>query len=172
MILPPSNSTRQLVRRTHAKCLEQLGRVYAAITTLWVEEQRRAERGLPAKPEESFDSTTKAGAAVDAAAPFGLASQKAAMARMFAIRNKLNSTKVANLQASFELTLRGDWPQAEYFRLLRLQLALLQALGQLGLALARLEPNWRRQLVHETAFLNQPLVRWTPSGFCLPRCRP
>ncbi|GAA5877972.1 hypothetical protein JCM3774_004770 [Rhodotorula dairenensis] len=168
MILPPANSTRRLVRRTHAKCLEQLGRVYAAITTLWVEEQRLADRGRGgSKHDQSFDSATKAGTAVDAAAPFGQASQKAAMARMFAIRNKLNSTKVANLQASFELTLRGDWPQAEYFRLLRLQLALLQALGQLGLALARLEPNWRKQLVHETAFLNQPLVADVTSTFTM-----
>lgn len=155
MILPPANSTRKLVRRTHAKCLEQLGRVYAAITTLWVEEQRREDR-LRAKQVDSFDSTTKNDSSD--AAPFGQASQKAAQARMFAIRNKLNSTKVANLQAAFDLTFRGDWPQAEYFRLMRLQLALLQALAQLGLALARLEPEWRKQLVHQTAFLNQPLV--------------
>lgn len=155
MILPPANSTRKLVRRTHAKCLEQLGRVYAAITTLWVEEQRREDR-LRAKQVDSFDSTSKDDSLE--VAPFGQASQKAAQARMFAIRNKLNSTKVANVQAAFDLTFRGDWPQAEYFRLMRLQLALLQALAQLGLALTRLEPEWRKQLVHQTAFLNQPLV--------------
>lgn len=54
--------------------------------------------------------------------------------------------------------MKGDWPKQEYFRLLRLQLALLQALGQLGQALVRLEPKWRKRIVQETAFLNQPLV--------------
>ncbi|KWU42289.1 hypothetical protein RHOSPDRAFT_36164 [Rhodotorula sp. JG-1b] len=164
MILPPANSTRKLVRRTHAKCLEQLGRVYAAITTLWVEEQRREDR-LRAKQVDSFDSTTKNDS--PDAAPFGQASQKAAQARMFAIRNKLNSTKVSNVQAAFDLTFRGDWPQAEYFRLMRLQLALLQALAQLGLALTRLEPEWRKQLVHQTAFLNQPLVADVTTTFTM-----
>lgn len=150
MILPPTNSSRRLVRRTHAKCLEQLGRVYAAVTSLWIEEQRRQDR--QAKPVESRD-----GEAVEDA-PFGEAAQKAARARLFAIRNKLNSTKVANAVAGLELTLRGDWPKNEYFRLLRVQLGIMQALGQLGQALVRLDPVWRRQLVHETAFLNQPLV--------------
>ncbi|BGP57915.1 hypothetical protein JCM8202v2_005569 [Rhodotorula sphaerocarpa] len=150
MILPPTNSSRRLVRRTHAKCLEQLGRVYAAVTSLWIEEQRREDR--QAKPVELPNGE----GCEDA--PFGEAAQKAARARLFAIRNKLNSTKAANAVAGLELTLRGDWPKNEYFRLLRVQLGIMQALGQLGQALVRLDPVWRRQLVHETAFLNQPLV--------------
>ena len=72
---------------------------------------------------------------------------------------KLNSSRIAIEQAAFEPSLRGDWPKDNYTRLLTLQLALLQALAQLAQALIRLDHTWRERLVHETAFLNQPLVR-------------
>ncbi|GAA5970998.1 hypothetical protein JCM8115_004766 [Rhodotorula mucilaginosa] len=162
MILPPAYSSRTLVRRTHATCLEQLGRVYAAITTLWIEEQQ-LDDDFVAKEDRS----SGAGKSTDEVAPTSLATQRAARARIIAIRRKLNGAKLTAEQAVFELSLRGDWPVAEYKRLLRYQLGLLQSLSQLGRALVRLEPRWRKRLVHETAFLNQPLIADVTTSFSL-----
>lgn len=156
MILPPAYSSRKLVRRTHATCLDQLGRVYAAITTLWIEEQQLDDE-LTAK--EAHSLSTAGYSTVEETAATSLATQRAARARIIAIRRKLNGAKVTADQAVFEFSLRGDWPIEEYRRLLRFQLGLLQSLSQLGQALVRLKPKWRKRLVQETAFLNQPLVR-------------
>lgn len=134
------------VRRTHARCIEELGQLYTSIVSSWIEEDVR---------------TTKEGesAGEDGYRVFTPAFHKAARARMLALRVKLNASKTTIFQSSYEPSLRGEWPQDQYLHLLMLQLGLLQALGQLGQALIRLEPEWRRQLVQDTAFLNQPLVR-------------
>jgi hypothetical protein len=138
MLLPPV-STRTLVRRTHATCINELGRLYTTIVSSWIQ-------------ESAADSDTES-------TPFSPTAQKTARARMLALRVKLNSTAAAIEQAGYEVGLRGDFPADEYTALLALQLQMLQALGLLGQALVRMSPEWRLALVHETAFLNQPLVR-------------
>ncbi|GAA5980157.1 hypothetical protein JCM11641_006931 [Rhodosporidiobolus odoratus] len=150
MLLPPV-STRLLVRRTHATCIHELGRLYTLIISAWLKE----EHSLP-------DSTVEA-----TSSGFSPAAREAARARMLAVRVKLNATQPAILQASWEISLRGDWPKEEHSQLLTLQLGMLQALAQLGQALVRLSPEWRRALVHETAFLNQPLIADVTSTFSL-----
>ncbi|BGP73444.1 hypothetical protein NBRC10513v2_006855 [Rhodotorula toruloides] len=152
-LLPPQSS-RVFVRRTHARCIEELGQLYTSIVSSWIEEDVR---------------TTKEGesAGEDGYRVFTPAFHKAARARMLALRVKLNASKTTIFQSSYEPSLRGEWPQDQYLHLLMLQLGLLQALGQLGQALIRLEPEWRRQLVQDTAFLNQPLIADVTSTFYL-----
>lgn len=82
---------------------------------------------------------------------------------MLALRLKLNSSKIAIIQSTYEVNLRGDFPKEEYLEMLKVQIHLLQALGQVGHALVRLDRVWRKRLVSTTAFLNQPLVRLSPS---------
>ncbi|BGP35025.1 hypothetical protein JCM10296v2_006855 [Rhodotorula toruloides] len=153
MLLPPQSS-RVLVRRTHARCIEELGQLYTSIVSSWIEEDVR---------------TTKEGesAGEDGYRVFTPAFRKAARARMLALRVKLNASKTTIFQSSYEPSLRGEWPQEQYLHLLMLQLGLLQALGQLGQALIRLQSEWRRQLVQDTAFLNQPLIADVTSTFYL-----
>ncbi|BGP43100.1 hypothetical protein JCM10449v2_007124 [Rhodotorula kratochvilovae] len=151
MLIPPQSS-RRLVRRTHATCVQELGRLYTAIVSEWLSEERYGESSAASAAGE------ESGAGKEEE-PFSSASRQVGRARMLALRVKLNSSRVVIEQAAFELSLRGDWPKENYHRLLTLQLALLQALAQLGQALIRLDHDWRSRLVHETAFLNQPLVR-------------
>jgi len=79
---------------------------------------------------------------------------------MLALRLKLNSSRIAIFQATYEINLRGDFPQEAYLELFRTQMHLLQALGSVGHSLMRLDRTWRKRLVSTTAFLNQPLVRF------------
>ncbi|GAA5844609.1 hypothetical protein JCM11251_002242 [Rhodosporidiobolus azoricus] len=157
MLLPPA-STRLLVRRTHATCMHELGRIYTIIISEWLREEQRYRPQEDQAPSSSLPS---------GAGSFSPALRKTARARMLALRVKLNSTRAAIVQAPYEISLRGDWPEDEYLRLLTLELALLQALAQLGQALVRLAPEWRRALVNETAFLNQPLIADVTSTFSL-----
>lgn len=138
MLLPPQSS-RVFVRRTHARCIEELGQLYTSIVSSWIEEDIRGAQADDRVFTQGY--------------------RKAARARMLSLRVKLNASKANIVQSSYEPSLRGDWPQDQYMHVLMLQLGLLQALGQLGQALIRLDPEWRRQLVQDTAFLNQPLVR-------------
>ncbi|EMS18110.1 uncharacterized protein RHTO_06690 [Rhodotorula toruloides NP11] len=153
MLLPPQSS-RVLVRRTHARCIEELGQLYTSIVSSWIEEDVRATKEGESAGEDGYRVFTPA-------------FRKAARARMLALRVKLNGSKTTIFQSSYEPSLRGEWPQDQYLHLLTLQLGLLQALGQLGQALLRLEPEWRRQLVQDTAFLNQPLIADVTSTFYL-----
>ncbi|GAA5916631.1 hypothetical protein JCM5296_002963 [Sporobolomyces johnsonii] len=145
MMLPPVSSSRQLVRLTHSTCISELGRIYTGIISAWLGEEQSSE----------------------SASGFSLSAQKAARARMLALRLKLNSSRVSILQSTYEISLRGDWPKSEYLDLLRIQLHLLQALGQVGHALVRLDSEWRRKLLNTTAFLNQPLIADVTSTFSL-----
>ncbi|GJN93345.1 hypothetical protein Rhopal_006398-T1 [Rhodotorula paludigena] len=163
MIIPPQSS-RRLVRRTHATCIEELGRIYTAIVSAWLSEDELHHRD--GSVEHSREPSISDG-------PFSPASRQVARARMLALRVKLNSSRVAIEQAAFELSLRGDWPKDSYHRLLKIQLALLQAFAQLGQALIRLDHDWRSRLVHETAFLNQPLISLALRQGCpLPEATP
>ncbi|GAA5938678.1 hypothetical protein JCM1841_000639 [Sporobolomyces salmonicolor] len=145
MMLPPVSSSRQLVRLTHSTCISELGRIYTGIISAWLGEEQSGA----------------------SASGFSLSAQKAARARMLALRLKLNSSRVSILQSTYEISLRGDWPKPEYLDLLRIQLHLLQALGQVGHALVRLDSGWRRKLLNTTAFLNQPLIADVTSTFSL-----
>lgn len=123
------------MRRTHATCIRELARLYTVVLAAWLREEHLS--------------------ATEAFAP---AEQKRARERMLALRLKLNANRVALGQASYELSLRGDFPLEAHTRLVTTQFVLLQALAQLGQALVRLDPRWRTQLVQHTAFLNRPLI--------------
>ncbi|GEM12833.1 fusaric acid resistance-like protein [Rhodotorula toruloides] len=153
MLLPPQSS-RVFVRRTHARCIEELGQLYTSIVSSWIEEDVRSTKEGESAGEDGYHVFTPS-------------YRKAARARMLALRVKLNASKPTIFQSSYEPSLRGEWPQDQYLHLLMLQLGLLQALGQLGQALVRLDPQWRRQLVQDTAFLNQPLIADVTSTFYL-----
>lgn len=150
MMFPSPQSTRLLVRRTHATCIDQIGRLYAATLSAWLSEERRSSAQENGATVENLDDHLPSA--------FTQSVQKTARARMLAIWTKLNGTKASILQSSYELSLRGDWPKKEYLHLLETQLSLVQALAQLGQALTRLDPHWRRTLVKQTAFLNPNLV--------------
>lgn len=146
MLVPPQ-STRLLVRRTHATCIDRIGRMYAATLSAWLSEERHdaAELNGTELPEEHPSVFTES-------------LQKSARSSMLAVWVKINGSKAAILQSSYELSLRGDWPRREYLHLLETQLGLVQSIAQLGSALTRLDPAWRRTLVRSTAFLNPNLV--------------
>ncbi|GAA6023484.1 hypothetical protein JCM10207_006212 [Rhodosporidiobolus poonsookiae] len=152
MLLPPQ-STRLLVRRTHATCIHELGKLYGTIVSAWIQ-------------EDAGSSSSTAEPEADGGA-FSASKRKAARARMLALRLKLNSTQPAIIQSTYEISLRGDWPKKEYQQLLTMQLGLLQALAQLGQALTRLDREWRTRLSRETAFLNRPLIADVSSTFAL-----
>lgn len=154
MLLPPQ-STRRLVRRTHATCIQELARVYTLVISAWLREER-------------YDQVVAAsGVAGAGPVPFAPAQQKRARERMLALRLKLNDNRIAVMQASYELSLRGDYPKGPHMLLVTTQFVLLQALSQLGQALVRLDSKWRTQLVHRTAFLNQPLIADVSSSMAL-----
>ncbi|GAA5846614.1 hypothetical protein JCM3766R1_005784, partial [Sporobolomyces carnicolor] len=92
---------------------------------------------------------------------------KAARAKMLALRLKLNSSRIAIVQSTYEVNLKGDFPKQDWLEMFRVQLHLLQALGQVGHALVRLDKVWRKRLVVSTAFLNQPLIADVSSTFAL-----
>lgn len=153
MLFPRPQTTRQLVRRTHATCIHEIGRLYGAIISGWISEELKSR---PAKSAE--EKVNNQDDHLPSSSISSLAIQHAARARMLALWNKLNSTRERIRQSAYEPSLRGDWPQEEYTRLLDVQLQLVQALAQLGSALTRLGPGWRRVLVRRTAFLNCNLV--------------
>ncbi|GAA5871160.1 hypothetical protein JCM8547_001473 [Rhodosporidiobolus lusitaniae] len=159
MLLPPV-STRLLVRRTHATCMQELGKLYTTIISAWLreEQQEHGKNGTASSDEKEPNALSTS---------FSPAAQKAARARMLAVRVKLNTTRPAIEQSTYEISLRGDYPEDEYLQLLGLQLQLLQALAQLGQALVRLAPEWRKALVRETAFLTQPLIADVTTTFSL-----
>ncbi|GAA6063210.1 hypothetical protein JCM10212_006843 [Sporobolomyces blumeae] len=148
VMLFPAQSSRVYVRKTHATTIQALGRVYTGILSAWVRDS----------------ATTGDDKDVEA---FSKPAQNAARAKLLALRVKLNASKIAIIQSKYEVSLRGDWPQDEYFELFRIQMHLLQALSQVGHCLSRLDPVWRRRLVTTTAFLKQPLVADTTATFAL-----
>ncbi|KPV71578.1 uncharacterized protein RHOBADRAFT_31005 [Rhodotorula graminis WP1] len=154
-LLIPPQSSRRLVRRTHATCVHELGRLYTAIVSEWLSEEGYDES---ASVDRERDGSKEGADLRERDEPFSAATRQVGRAKMLALRVKLNSSRIAIEQAAFEPSLRGDWPKDNYTRLLTLQLALLQALAQLAQALIRLDHTWRERLVHETAFLNQPLL--------------
>ncbi|GAA5854342.1 hypothetical protein JCM9279_004726 [Rhodotorula babjevae] len=163
-LLIPPQSSRRLVRRTHATCVSELGRLYTAIVSEWLSEEGYDES---ASVDRERDGSKDGADLREKEEPFSAASRQVGRAKMLALRVKLNSSRVAIEQAAFEPSLRGDWPKDNYSRLLNLQLALLQALAQLAQALIRLDHTWRERLVHETAFLNQPLIADVTTTFTL-----
>lgn len=168
MVIPKPQSTRQLVRRTHATCIDEIGRLYSAIVSGWILEETESPHCRKNLKEEGkeidsdrfgSDKHERAEqASVHLSSPFSLAVQKAARGRMLALWTKLNGTRARIIQSTYEPSSRGDWPREEYTRLLDTQLQLAQALAQLGSSLTRLGPRWRRILVRRTAFLNPNLV--------------
>ncbi|KAK4052703.1 hypothetical protein OIV83_001990 [Microbotryomycetes sp. JL201] len=160
MVFPRPQTTRALVRRTHATCINEIGRLYAAIISGWISEDRHDEEMTEDEPLMK-DSEAKSRSA------FGQHVEKAARARILAVYLKLNGSHQHIVESAYEPSLRGDWPQAEYLELLQAQLTLLQAVGQIESGLLRLEPEWRRQLTHATAFLHSELVADVVATFFL-----
>lgn len=154
MMLPTPTSARLVVRRTHATCIEEVGRLYAGVVGSWLREEHIDEAVLSGEKGEKAASV----AAPDPS-PFSVEMQKRSRARMLALYVKLKGIKTSISQAGFEVSLRGDWPEREYSELLERQLAVVGALSQVGLSLIHLDPTWRRLLVTRTAFLNPNLVR-------------
>lgn len=150
MLFPTPQSTRLLVRRTHATCIDEIGRIYSAILASWLSEDRRDEAKASDVDRETLDHHVPSA--------FTVSVQKAARARMLALWVKLDGTRVNILQSSYEISMRGNWPKKEYLDLLRTQLTIVQGLAQLGQALVRLDPAWRKIIVRSTAFLNPNLV--------------
>lgn len=148
MLFPSPQSSRLLVRRTHATCIDEVGRIYSAIIGAWLAEDRLDTSSALSSSDSKRDVS-----------PFSLLAQKKARARMLALYVKLGEIRLSIEQAGFEISMRGDWPQKTYNKLLETQLRVLEALAQLGGALVRLDPEWRRLLVRKTAFLNPNLVR-------------
>lgn len=107
-----------LVRRTHATTISELGRVYASILSAWIR-----EGNLPEEADDA-DAPTSSG--------FSKHATKAARAKMLALRLKLNSSRIAIVQSTYEVNLKGDFPKQDWLEMFRVQLHLLQALGQVG----------------------------------------
>ncbi|SCV69224.1 BQ2448_2244 [Microbotryum intermedium] len=98
---------------------------------------------------------------------FTPAVQKEAREILLATWAKLIGTTQHIKESKYELSLRGDWPAAEYKSLLRAQIIMMQALGALGLGLTHLEPAWRKMLIRSTAFLHPNLISEVSSTFAL-----
>ncbi|KAM0786792.1 hypothetical protein ACM66B_002226 [Microbotryomycetes sp. NB124-2] len=160
MLFPRPQTTRALVRRTHATCINEIGRLYAAIISGWISEDQHDEETVEDEP------LIKSGGAQSPSA-FGQHVEKAARARMLAVYLKLNGSRQHIIESAYEPSLRGDWPREEYLELLQTQLTLLQAVGQIESGLLRLEPEWRRQLTHSTVFLHSELVADVVATFFL-----
>ncbi|GAA6009109.1 hypothetical protein JCM11491_005752 [Sporobolomyces phaffii] len=152
VMLVPTQSSKVLVRRTHATTISELGKVYANILSAWIREGKLPDKADADEPTSSA---------------FTSHASKAARAKMLALRLKLNSSRIATIQSTYEVNLKGDFPKEEYLELFRIQMHLLQALGQVGHSLMRLDPLWRKRLVATTAFLNQPLIADVSSTFAL-----
>ncbi|KAM0749035.1 hypothetical protein T439DRAFT_327526 [Meredithblackwellia eburnea MCA 4105] len=157
MLFPKSVSARHLVRRTHATCIEEIGKIYAAVVGAWLREQQTDE----------IEDSKALGEDKAEASPFSVATQKQVRARMLALFLKLRGIKMSIGHAGFELSMRGDWPIKEYTSLLEHESAILQALSQVGLSLVHLDAEWRRLLVVRTAFLNPNLIADVTSSFYL-----
>lgn len=142
MMFPSPQSARLLVRRTHATCVDEVSRLYVEVIGAWLAEERIERSGNPDNEDEPFSETA----------------QNIFKAQLLALMVKLRGIRTYISQAGFEVSLRGDWPAEEYGALLTSQLATLEALAQLGVALVRLDGRWRRKLVTTTAFLNSNLV--------------
>ncbi|GAA5900035.1 uncharacterized protein JCM6883_006070 [Sporobolomyces salmoneus] len=152
VMLIPTQSSKVLVRRTHATTISELGRVYANILSAWIKEGNLPEETENDEPTSSAFSTHAA---------------KAARAKMLALRLKLNSSRIAIIQSTYEINFKGDFPKEEWLESFRVQMHLLQALGQVGHSLVRLDRTWRKRLVSTTAFLNQPLIADVSTTFAL-----
>ncbi|SCZ97335.1 BZ3500_MvSof-1268-A1-R1_Chr4-2g07145 [Microbotryum saponariae] len=163
MLFPGHQSSRLLVRKTHATCIGEIGRIYMALLSHWIAEDRHdaqkhsSEELVQPRPEATsleFDAFTPA-------------VQKEAREILLATWAKLIGTTQHIKESRYELSLRGDWPAAEYKSLLRAQVIMMQALGSLGLGLVRLEPAWRKMLIRSTAFLHPNLISDVSSTFAL-----
>ncbi|GAA5839652.1 hypothetical protein JCM5353_003329, partial [Sporobolomyces roseus] len=152
VMLLPTQSSKVLVRRTHATTISKLGRVYSGILSAWIKEGALSDEPAADEPQSIAFSTHAA---------------KAARANLLALRLKLNGARIASIQAQFEISLKGDFPQEAYLSMFITQMHLLQALGSVGHALMRLDRTWRKRLVSTTAFLNQPLIADVSSTFAL-----
>ncbi|KAK4057506.1 hypothetical protein OIO90_001575 [Microbotryomycetes sp. JL221] len=168
MIFPRPQTTRALVRRTHATCIHELGRLYAAVISGWLSEDRHDDEqdDYTVMGEKSGHAENKR-EGVQLHSAYSAQVEKAARARMLAVYLKLNGSRLNIIQSSFELSLKGDWPRDDYLQLLEAQLTLVQAVAQLEAALMRLEPSWRKQLTRSTVFLHNELVADVVSTFYL-----
>ncbi|KAI5476687.1 hypothetical protein MNV49_007401 [Pseudohyphozyma bogoriensis] len=128
MLFPSPQSSRKLVRFTQATTISTLSSLYSIVTSGWINNSL-----TPAK-------------------------QALARAKFLDLLVKLKALKLFIASAGMEFSLRGDWPGEEYGELLEAQLGVLEALSLLGVALVGLDEEWRKVLVHKTAFLNPNLV--------------
>ncbi|KAK4702249.1 hypothetical protein P7C70_g3975, partial [Phenoliferia sp. Uapishka_3] len=157
MIFPKPTSARRVVRQTQATCIEEVGKIYAGIVGAWLSEQQSDELATTEKGESSPLNPS----------PFSVEAQKRARGRALALYIKLKGIRMSIGQAGFELSLRGDWPVGDYSELLEKQMAIVEALGQLGIALIHLDSKWRQRLVVKTAFLNPNLIADVTSSIYL-----
>ncbi|EJU01649.1 hypothetical protein DACRYDRAFT_116734 [Dacryopinax primogenitus] len=133
MVIPYPTSARQVVRKTLAGTMEELG------TLLSVE--------LDACIQSTHDTQTHWTKMKDK----GI---KIIGSRILKISQQLQSILPSMGAAKFEPTFKGPWPAEKYEKLFRAQWTVMQSIALLNAAMSNLDISWLHTLIHKTPFFN------------------
>ncbi|GAA5921957.1 hypothetical protein JCM1841_005015 [Sporobolomyces salmonicolor] len=122
--IPPKTTQKVSIRRTYARCVDQLGGVMCQILSF------ANTKTKPTKPP------------------------KIIVKNLAMLRMKVDKTTQAKAMARYELSLQGPWPAEHYAALQALQMELLDLLTQLTSVICALDAKWTKALLHRSQLSN------------------
>ncbi|KIK64040.1 hypothetical protein GYMLUDRAFT_40270 [Collybiopsis luxurians FD-317 M1] len=140
--LPPTFTIRKYQRSTLATTCAEVGVIYCAILSLFHGSASDASSTLYVR--ESGKQ------------PIGHSEHgQAIVARLIAIRGKLDRLKASRANVKYEISFRGRWPEERYHTLFELQKQISYSLSHFLSIIEHLEPAWINALLNRTRF-NDP----------------
>ncbi|EGN94526.1 hypothetical protein SERLA73DRAFT_188476 [Serpula lacrymans var. lacrymans S7.3] len=145
MMLPPT-SGRKAVRLRNAAVISKISNMYAFLVSTWIETEHREKPSRRAHASEAWLSEFRL--------------------RLKALAEQVQSVRQLTDMAKWEGNIRGAWPLKEYNELADAESEMLNAIAQLGSAIAHLDDDWRIKFLHKTKvvhpnFISDVLTKFT-----------
>lgn len=157
MMLPPQ-SLRHDVRRSNASNIRAIARLYSMLLSTWLSDmETEVNEEDSSSSSSSSDDDSADGDSVNSPLPYAKW-RPIFHHRMMEVATRVQQLSIQTETAKWEGSIRGKWPHKKYERLVEIQAAMLNNLAQLSTSLVKLDPRWRRALLHRTAFLNPNLI--------------
>ncbi|KAI0320467.1 hypothetical protein OF83DRAFT_1053079 [Amylostereum chailletii] len=136
MFVPPKTG-RKAVRERNATVLSSLCNVYSSLMSAWISNKS------PSASENDLDAQAQAD-------PF--------RRNLMAVAAQVTALKGLTETSRWEGSWRGQWPYADYARMVEVELEMIATLGQLGAALAKLDSRWRTTFLHDAEVANPDFI--------------
>ncbi|KAG9019733.1 hypothetical protein FRB90_011004 [Tulasnella sp. 427] len=154
-----TGSLRLDVRRSNASTIRAIARLYSMLLSTWL-----SDTDTPVNEEDSTDDTSTSSSdrstdddGTDKPLPYAKW-RPVFHHRMIEVATRVQQLSNQTKTAKWEGSIRGKWPHKKYERLVEIESTMLNNLAQLSTSLVKLEPRWRKALLHRTAFLNPNLI--------------